>query len=51
MQHILVAIPTFRDNLSITFPRVKQSKKTLEDGADKLFHNVGNYRNALRNIP
>jgi hypothetical protein len=43
------SVPTFRDNLSVPYSRVKKSKKkaffwdflTLEDGRDKLSRNVG----------
>jgi hypothetical protein len=48
-------LPTFRDNLSVPFSRVKNpwiifGFSTLEDGTDRLSRNVGkNYHNSLRN--
>ena len=52
-------VPTFRDNLSFPFTKVKQSKNnafcldcpTFQDGTHKLLRNVGNNRSTLRNVP
>jgi len=38
----LIGIQTFRDGPSVPSSRVKQSKKTFEDGSDWLCRNVGN---------
>jgi hypothetical protein len=45
-------LPTFRDNLSVSYPRVKKSTKTHENGADRLSEtSVQKYHSKLRNIP
>jgi hypothetical protein len=35
------SVPKFRDKASVSSSRVKKSKKTLEDGTDRLSRNVG----------
>ena len=61
-QHILVVLPTFRDNLSVSSSRIKQSKKNAGQqvagillallNPERLSRNFGkNYQHRLRNFP
>jgi len=51
---LLFILPNHRDNLSVPVSMVKQSKKNLENGTDRLSRNVlriTNYKSRMSYIP